>query len=450
MDRKSPSFIKFHHTSTNLRFFAGLAGFEHGKWWESKGFNKLSVLFKAEKASRKNTPHLPRPTIPSSLKAWKIPGKKKASFSANGCPDAWRNRESETRVEGSSFPPRHPGSQNIQLWGTSTSRSWRTSWKFHPLQRESSSAHVSLAPSLSTSLTRLQSWHSYWLLFCLQLPQDLFVVGMAEKTALLQRWATAQSCGTPCSSCVSRTSHSTGSASQDSSRSSKSASTFISFSLGPSVGHQQCCQAHPKGLWTSWDSAASSLGNSEAAFEYWNAPVSNSSLCWQLLCWPVALLHVRGSKHIQRKVFTLPREAIALALWAAECSGNCPHFGGSRAEPSEFSNRCSSSRLALAPWPCPSSSYISPPHRASLPPHPSQKWSQTDFSGPAQGMHQPMQPEDQPQPRSQGTRKSSCLHLELPSSQEDGPVRWSGGPLSFDKMRFTFSSTNMRRFFVAM
>ena len=41
-------------------------------------------------------------------------------------------------------------------------------------------------------------------------------------------------------------------------------------------------------------------------------------------------------------------------------------------------------------------------------------------------MHQPMQPEDQPQPRSQGTRKSSCLHLELPSSQEDGPVRWSG------------------------
>ena len=41
-------------------------------------------------------------------------------------------------------------------------------------------------------------------------------------------------------------------------------------------------------------------------------------------------------------------------------------------------------------------------------------------------MHQPMQPEDQPQLRSQGTRKSSCLHLELPSSQEDGPVRWSG------------------------
>ena len=77
MDRKSPSFIKFHHTSTNLRFFAGLAGFEQGKWWESKGFNKLSVLFKAEKASRKNTPHLPRPTIPSSLKAWKIPGKKR-------------------------------------------------------------------------------------------------------------------------------------------------------------------------------------------------------------------------------------------------------------------------------------------------------------------------------------------------------------------------------------
>ena len=83
--------------------------------------------FKKKKQLKSNS-HLPRPTIPSSLKAWKIPGKKKASFSANGCPDAWRNRESETRVEGSSFPPRHPGSQNIQLWGTSTSTSWTTIW----------------------------------------------------------------------------------------------------------------------------------------------------------------------------------------------------------------------------------------------------------------------------------------------------------------------------------
>ncbi len=51
-----------------------------------------------------------------------------ASFSANGCPDAWQNQKSETSVEGSSFPPSHPGSKNIQLWGTSISTSWTTIW----------------------------------------------------------------------------------------------------------------------------------------------------------------------------------------------------------------------------------------------------------------------------------------------------------------------------------
>ena len=451
MDRKSPSFIKFHHTSTNLRFFAGLAGFEHGKWWESKGFNKLSVLFKAEKASRKNTPHLPRPTIPSSLKAWKIPGKKKGLFQCKWMPRCLKKSGIWNKGWGvfistkASWFTEYPavGDKHIKVLEDQLEISSPTKRKFictcfsstvpfyvaykasimaqllAPVLPSAASGPLCsgdgrencLAPTLSHCSIL---WHPMLLLRVQDLP--FHGVSFARFFKVVK---------------ISFHVHQLLLRSQRGSPAVLPSSPKKAFGLLGTL--PQAAWAIPKqhsNIGMLLFPILLSVGNCSVGQSPFSTCVALSTFNVKFLHFHVKLLHWH-SEHQSARATVRTLEALGLSL----------------------QNFPTGAHLHDWLW-LPGLAPAHPTYRPHIELrylliHPRSEAKLISL-GQRRGCTSQCNQKTSPNPAAKGHERVHAFILSFHHLRKTALCAWSGGPLSFDKMRFTFSSTNMRRFFVAM